>query len=174
MCIGLSGTAERHSGGEAHVGLCERRAKPLSISRVGQDYERAWIGSERSRSDHHHTLWLARELRRSWSIDVDDHESAPRQKQDHFMALRRRRIHITVHEPGGNMEEITLPDIDAVLSPWSTLKPNDARDHVPVDVIVTVVVPAGDVARLDPCPNDEGTFRLEGELPHDTGRPWGC
>jgi hypothetical protein len=97
-------------------------------------------------------------LSRLGTINVDDHRTTPSKEQYYLLSLGLRRIDVAVHRTGRDVEEISRLDGGGIPSAGAVLEAGRSRDDVAVDVVVAVVMPAGDHARIDARANHHESF----------------
>jgi hypothetical protein len=80
------------------------------------------------------------------ALYIHDHWSSAPEKQDDLLALSWGRIDIPVNRTSGDVEKVSRLHGDHISSPGTPLEADSAGDHVAVDIMVSVVMPARDYA----------------------------
>ena len=76
------------------------------------------------------------------AINIDDHRPGSLEKQDYLLAFRRRWIHVTMNGARGDMEEIARANGNDISTTRTSFETSNARNHVAIDIVVSVMVPA--------------------------------
>src|SRR5215204_2532768 len=108
-----------------------------------------------------------------WALHVDHHRPAPSQKQDYLLSLTARRIDIPMHRTWWDVEEISWINPDGIPSTGTTLEANRSRNDMSIDVVVPMVMPTGDHARVSTRVNHQEPFPLESQVPGNARASWG-
>jgi hypothetical protein len=104
-------------------------------------------------------------------FNVDDHRTTPSKEQYYLLTLGLGRIDIAMHRMCWDVEEISRIDVDGIPSAGAVLEAGRSRDDVAIDVVVAVVMPAGDHAWIDARANDHKPFPPKRQVPADA---WAC
>jgi hypothetical protein len=90
-------------------------------------------------------------LRGVWAVHIDYHRPAAPEKQDYLLTGDARWIDVSMNCPGRDVEEISRANGDGILATGAALEASLSRDHVAVDIIVPMVMPTRDYARINPA-----------------------
>jgi hypothetical protein len=99
------------------------------------------------------TIQIARQRLPARTFYVDEHGAGASEKQDYLLPLVGRRVDLATDRMGRDMEEVTRAERHDVFSIRSGLQTNRPRCYIAVNLVVLVMMPAGNRPRIDPRAN---------------------